>query len=243
MSRVCALCALAAVLSVRPALAQTPPTVIVSVNGGVQPGTNRLSEAIELTKYHESAPVTADLPASAVPFFDAGANFRIYRALGASVAVSALSDTDGAAVEGQIPHPFYFSRARSISGQVGVERREVAVHLDGTYLLESSRVSLLFFGGASFFNIEQDIVTDVSYDETYPYDAATYTTAAVAQVKVSKTGYNVGADVIWKLSRRWGIGGLVRFSRATVPLVEGGVDAGTMDVGGLMVGAGLRLIF
>lgn len=243
MRRLVPLVALAALLAARPALAQDRAAVIISVGGGAQPSTNRLSESIELTKYHESAPVTAELPTSAVPFFDAGATFRVYRAVGAGVAVSVLSDSDSAAVAGQMPHPFYFNRARSISGQAGVKRQEVAVHLDGTYLIESSSLNLLLFGGASFFNVEQDIVTDVFYDETYPYDAATYTSAKVAQVKVSETGYNAGADVTWKLSPHWGIGGLIRFSRATVPLVEDDVDAGTTNVGGLMVGAGLRVMF
>jgi hypothetical protein len=216
---------------------------IVSASGGVQVDTKRLSQSFELTKNFEPAPITAELSDSSVPFFDAGATFRIAGDFGAGVAVSFLSNTDDATVEASVAHPFYFDRDRTISGTVGVVHRETAVHTNAAYLLGTDRLTLLLFGGASFFKLEQDLVTDVEYDETYPYDTATFAEATLVSVSESKVGYNVGADVTWRLSPRWGIGGLLRYSHASIPLEAAGLDFGSVDVGGLMAGGGIRIMF
>jgi hypothetical protein len=216
---------------------------IVSASGGVQVATKRLSQSFELTKNFEPAAITAEQADASVPFFDAGATFRITGNLGAGVAVSFLANTDDATVEASVAHPFYFDRDRTISGTVGVEHRETAVHTNAAYLIGTDRLALLLFGGASFFKLEQDLVTDVLYDETYPYDTATFAEATVVRVSESKVGYNVGADVTWRLSPRWGVGGLLRYSHASIPLEAAGLDFATVDVGGLMAGAGIRIMF
>ena len=76
-----------------------------------------------------------------------------------------------------------------------------------------------------------------------PYDTASFADATLTTERESKVGYNAGADVVWKFSRRWGLGGLIRFSRARVPFAVGELDAGAMKVGGLQAGGGLRLLF
>ncbi len=60
---------------------------------------------------------------------------------------------------------------------------------------------------------------------------------------VRKAGYNAGAAVTWKLASSWGVGGVVRFSRAKVPFAAGALDFGTREVGGLQVGGGIRVMF
>ena len=56
-------------------------------------------------------------------------------------------------------------------------------------------------------------------------------------------GYNVGADVMWRLSRVVGVGGLIRFATASTKLEVAPGNEVTTDVGGLQTGVGLRLIF
>ena len=53
----------------------------------------------------------------------------------------------------------------------------------------------------------------------------------------SKTGFHGGAGLTWKLGPRWGVGGLLRYSRATVPF------AGRVAAGGLQAAGGLRVLF
>lgn len=216
----------------------------LSLSGGAQVGTNRLSQSTTLTKNVEGTPLTADLSKAAVPFFDAGLAVRLAGNFGAGVAVSYLVNTDAAEVKADIPHPFFFNRPRAITGLAeGVHHSELATHVDAVYVIASSPIDLALFGGASFFRVNQDFVSDVLYAESYPYDTASFVSARLTRANASKIGYNAGADVTWKLGERWGIGGLLRYSRARIPFATAGVDAGTSDVGGLQAGGGLRVMF
>jgi hypothetical protein len=211
---------------------------------GVQADTARLAQDVTFTKYIEPAPLTANVPNGSVPWFDGGIAVRLAGNLGAGVAVSFLSNTSTAAVSASIPHPFYLNQPRAIGGEVsGVQRREVATHLDLVYVIASPRIDLALSGGATLFRVDQSFLTDVVFSEMYPYDAADFVSAPLEDASGSKTGYNVGADVTWKVSPRWGFGGIIRFSRASVPFEVNGLDVGTIDVGGLQAGAGLRVMF
>jgi hypothetical protein len=216
----------------------------VSLNVGAQFDTKRLSESITLSKHAESAPVAAEAPEATLPVLDVGVVLRLAGNLGAGVSVSYLTNRSEAQVSAQIPHPFYFDQRRSIGGTVsGVLHEELAVHTDLAYLVALRRIDFILSGGASFFRLEQSFVSDVIFAEAYPYDTASFVTATLAADRASKVGYNAGADVTWKFSPRWGLGGLIRFSRARVPLAIGELDAGTVEVGGLQAGGGLRVIF
>ena len=227
----------------QPALAQDEK-VLVSVNYGVQLGTERLDESFTIVKHVEDTPVTAALEDQALPFFDIGATVRIAGALGANVALSYISNSDAASVTADIPHPFYFDRPRRISGEAAnVRRKEMALHANVAYIGSTPSVAAVIFGGASFFSVDQDFVTDVVFRETFPFDTATFVEARLTRASESKVGFNVGADVTWKLGEHWGVGGLVRFSRASIPFTADGIDFGSVDVGGTQVGGGLRLAF
>ena len=216
----------------------------VNIGGGAQLGTNRLSESISLTKNVEATPLTADLQKSAVPFFDGGVDFRLVGNLGVGAAVSFLTGKADANVSAAIPHPFFFNKARTITGQAQqVLHSETAVHTDAVYLVVSPQVDLALYGGASFFRVKQDFVTDVLYGETYPFDTAAFVGARLTRLSNSAVGFNAGADVTWKLGPGWGVGGLLRFSRARVPFSTGGIDFGRADAGGVQAGGGLRLRF
>jgi hypothetical protein len=93
-------------------------------------------------------------------------------------------------------------------------------------------------------------VADVAYTETYPYDTATFSGATLMRVNATRVGFNAAADLTWRLSRRWGVGGLIRFARARVPLTmtSTGTDlqptsAGSVVAGGFQATGGLRMTF
>ena len=218
----------------------------VAVNAGVQTGTIGLDQATSAAtpRYLEPLDIQATLPKAAVPFFDAGITAALYRSLGFNVSFSYLTANDDAQVTAQVPHPFYYEQKRTVSGAArGVEHSERAVHLDGVYLIASPTIDLALFGGVSFVNVNQDFVSDVTVSESYPYDTAAFTSAQLTHTTGAATGYNVGADVTWKLGPRWGVGGLLRYTRADVPLSFDDVDAGKPHAGGLQAGGGIRLLF
>lgn len=85
----------------------------------------------------------------------------------------------------------------------------------------------------------QDLVSDVTITQTYPYDTATFSGTTSTHRSASRIGFNAGADVTWRLRPRVGLGLGVSFSRAAVALS----DTVTVDAGGAHLGGGLRFRF
>ena len=63
------------------------------------------------------------------------------------------------------------------------------------------------------------------------------------QLKKSAVGFNAGVDVSRALSRRFAVGGLVRYSTADVKFDDPGVGKQTVKAGGVEVTAGVRIRF
>jgi hypothetical protein len=112
------------------------------------------------------------------------------------------------------------------------------------YVIVSNRMDLALSAGPSFFSVSQDLVSDVVFSETYPYDTATFTSATITKATATKIGFNAGADVGIKLSKNFGVGGLVRYSKASVVLPLANATAGiSTDAGGLQAAGGVRFFF
>ena len=94
-------------------------------------------------------------------------------------------------------------------------------------------VEVGIFGGPSIINVSRQLVKDVEYGETYPYDTATFSQATVERVGETAIGAHGGADVTWLVSRQVAVGGLVRYSRANVDLSTPVGGSISLDAGGL----------
>lgn len=239
------LASVAIVATIQPALAQDGWRGRVSVSAGLQPDSAALAQQTSVLDYLEPTDIAADLPGRGVPFYDVSLAVRVAGNLGVAFGVSGLSTTGDAGVTAAVPHPFFFDRPRSISGEAfGLRRVETGLHVGVAYLVAASdRADIMVLGGATQFRVRQDLVSDVTFSEAYPYDTATFSTAQVVRQNASRLGYHVGLDVTWKLAPRWGVGALVRFARAKVPFEVNGAETGTVDAGGLQAGGGVRVIF
>jgi hypothetical protein len=231
-----------------PALAgaqESDARVRIGVSGGIQTSGSAVSQSFTVQKNVEPATIAAQTPLDQAPIFDVGGWVRLAGRFGAGVSFSRVTRTADAAISASIPHPFYYQQPRAISGtQPGLREEENAVHVDAFALAASTdRIELTVFGGVTVFNAKQDLATDVTYSESYPYDTATFTGASVARQSLSKSGYNVGADITWTFSERVGVGGLFRFSRASVNYSVSATNQVGVDLGGAQAAAGIRFRF
>jgi hypothetical protein len=222
-----------------------PERFYVAFNGGVQTTSNAFDDRFEFEEYLETATVDVEYENASGPFFDGGFGVRLWKSLGAGVAFSFFTKENPAAIDARIPHPFFDARPREVTGEAtGLTRTDAVVHLQAMAMLDpSGPLRLVLFGGPSFFRVEQDLVTGVRYSEEYPFDTATFTSADVDTVDGSAVGFNVGADVIWMLHDKVGIGGLVRFTRASIDLDAPENRAIGIDAGGFQGGGGIRIVF
>jgi outer membrane protein with beta-barrel domain len=224
-----------------------PNRVLVGVNGGIQATSLSFKDTrVDDPFFGERATWTADYKVQNAPAFDVGGGVRVWRKLHLGVAFSRFEDKRAADVAGEIPHPFIFNQPRAISGESrSLKHAEQAIHVGAMWVVPATRrVQLAVFGGPSIFSIRRELIEDVEYQDTYPYDTATYESSIIRSVSESPFGFHVGADVAWFVTRSVGFGGGVRFARAQARLDSpaSGNDV-SVDVGGLQAGVGLRLGF
>jgi hypothetical protein len=213
----------------------------ISGNAGWQLSSTTFSDSRTLTDAGqvdtEKRTLKADYETKSGPTFDIGGAVRLWGGLGAGVAVTRYSKSGDIGVSGTVPHPFFFNQPRAIDGIAPGKREELAVHVDAVYVVPvNPRLQIAIFGGPSFFNVKQTVVSDYTFSQAYPYDSAAFTGATSAEESKSVTGFNVGADVGYYFTDVIGIGGVIRFSRATFD-----ASVGKIDVGGPEVGFGVRL--
>jgi hypothetical protein len=226
--------------------AADPDRIRISVNGGGQFSSVAFDTVATRLVYLENATSDASYTLTRGLAADAGVSVRVAGRFRVGVSVSEEMETRDANVTAAIPHPFFFRTPRTVTGTASDLRRdELVAHLQGIYAIRpSSRVDVAISAGPSFFRVQQDVVTDVSFSDVYPYDTATFTSAAAQRVSATKIGFNAGVDIGLRLSRHAGVGAEVRFSRASLSLtVPNSTAAVPVDAGGIQLVGGLRLFF
>jgi hypothetical protein len=229
-------------MTARPASAQPAWTDrgYANVSGFFHPSTS-FSNTVKPIDFAEPSVVDTTYKTGSVPGFEAEGGVRLWRNLAVGAGVSWFSNQTTGTVSAQVPHPFFFNKPRAVSGDAGsLTRDETAVHVKALWMMPlSNRWQLALSGGPSWFSVGQDLVSDVSVTQTYPFDTATFASAATVHRSASKAGFNAGADVSFLFRPRIGVGFGVMFSHASVPLD----DTLTVDAGGAHVGGGLRIRF
>jgi hypothetical protein len=219
----------------------------VGVSGGYQGTSNGFGDSFTFDSQFrdpEDSRATVDYPVEGGPFIDGTFTVRLWKGFGVGVGVSSFSKRADASVSADVPHPFQFNQFRSIEGSTSTTRNEVAVHVQFAYLIPvSERFRVIAFAGPSRFNVEQTFVTDVQYSQSFPFDTATFSGAVTRRGSASAAGFNAGADVIWMFARRFGAGGLIQYSAATVREDAGNNREISVDAGGIQAGGGLRIFF
>lgn len=232
-------------------------TVVLSLNAGYAiPATDTFDQVATLAWRQETARYRS------VYFNERGGTFDLsgvvlFGTLGAGAAVTRTTSSEHAGISLSIPSPFRFNApgtaASLTEGAFG--RDERALHLHAVYSPQlGDRLSILLFGGPTFFSLGQDVVTDIDYTEDtlpsiglFDVNIVRYNSDSAA---ANGWGVHVGTDVAVFLTEHFGVGGILRWSRGTVPLTNGlrsafeGEDIDDdQDVGAMVVSGGVRFRF
>lgn len=218
--------------------------MFVTLGGGVQ-AAGRATDQLEWEEHRETATAAVDYGIGSGPWFVGGGGVRLWRQLGAGVAVSHARRDGRGSVEARIPHPFLFEQPREISGDLAsLGRSETSIHVQVLYVVPSrGRRRIVLSAGPSRVRVEQDVVTAVRFTEEYPFDEAAFQRADTLARSASAIGFNVGAEVAYMLTRALGVAGTARFTRATVDLARPDGGRFSVHAGGMQGGVGLRFAF
>lgn len=244
------LASLCLTMAATPAAAQSasssrPSMVVVSVGAGQQSASAAIDSQWTTTIYAEPAEFDARYTKKGGGLFDIGGAVRIWRDLFVGAAVTSSSHTHGVEVSGRIPHPLRFGAPRDISGTVSdLERSETGAHVQLMWRRTvAPRVVLTLMAGPSSISVKQDLVETVSFDETYPYDSATLRDVQTTGASGRGLGFNVGADVTFKILRQLGVGVQARRASATADLEVSSTNTVSVKLGGTQVSGGVRFEF
>lgn len=199
------------------------------------------TDVIHPIEFGEPATINTTYHVATAPGFAIGGGARVWRRVAVGVEVSRVSHAHNADVSAQVPHPFFFNQPRSVSGTANdLDRTELGVHVLASWVAPlSHRWQLALSGGPSWINVDQDLVTDVTVTQTYPYDTATFSGVVTQKASKGHAGFNVGAEAAYLLTPHAGVAFGARYSYAHVPLSS----TASTDAGGVHVTAGLRLRF
>jgi hypothetical protein len=188
------------------------------------------------------------------PSFDLDGGVR-FGSFGAGLGFTRYSDDETVQSHLTVPSRLFFNNLASATAtsQNPLSHQETAIHLEGRYIANLPRMSLAVFAGPSYIKTTQDVVTDNTYTEVDSLSGLhtiNITNYSFRPVDLHAWGYNVGVDAAYYFSNYIGVGGLVRFSQATVKLpndlqttANGQAVTQDVKVGGLNVGGGVRLRF
>lgn len=175
------------------------------------------------------------------PSIDVAAGFTLWRRLGLRAGVGSFSTATEASVQASLPHPFFFSQPRSVSGGAsGLKREELAlsVHLGGLFPL-GARAMVTVFAGPTWFQVKQGMVTDFTYTDSYPYDTAVFGKAVTSESSGSAIGFGGGAGVGYFFTKTIGLAVSAQYAQGDVPLPGAGGTTPSVKAGGVKAGFGL----
>ncbi len=224
-----------------------PDRVRLVLNAAFWPTGTSFGESRTFTEYAERTTLRASYEAGTALGPDVALQVSLFRELGLLVGYSHARRDVAGEVEVSRPHPLYLDRSRSASSGIsGYDLTEGALHLDVAYERAAGHLDWALFAGVTLFQVEADLLEQPTYDDVYPYDKLAITATPATTVKESPTGFNVGGRLDYRFgrSRRFGAGVQVQYSSASVTLTTTPDATGaSFDVGGLSVGAGVRVYF
>ena len=216
--------------------------ITASINFGAQVGSGDFTQRLTPVIYDEPAQIDISQDYGSGVMFDLGGSMLLFGNIGASASY-ARSGGDGPAVlAGQIPHPRFFDQLRAASASAdGLDHTENTIHLQVLYRFAASpKIDVTVGIGPSFFTVKQALVTSVDVSES---GAGPVLTPRANEISDSAVGFNIGADVVYMVTNRYGAGLLLRYARTSAEFDVAGSPSVEVDAGGFQFGVGARVRF
>ncbi len=193
----------------------------------------------------EQGEFDADYVGGDASLYEASLGLRLRGPLALGLTWSQSSLSDQADIVGRLPHPFLFGSPRTVEGRSrGLSRDETAIHLSLKWIVrDGEKVQVALFAGPSQIDVDYDLASAVRFDQTYPFDTANYAGVEHRKASGSAIGYHLGIDIAYYFSKSTGLGGIVRFSDASIDLDAPSGGTVAIGGGGLQTAVDLRFRF
>lgn len=209
-----------------------------NINIGGQSGSHDLATTTTFVVYDEDAHVATAQKTGGGFLFDLNGGYKVWSNLVVAVGYTFMSDSTDGAVVASIPDPAVFDRPRTVSTTAdNLKHSENALNFMGVWMVPvTDKVDVGISFGPTVFFVKQELPDTIQFSEPAP------TVTGLTKKDVSKTagGINLGVDVTYLLTKKMGVGGILRYTWGSVDL-EGASDS--LTVGGFQIGIGGRYRF
>ena len=208
-----------------------------NLTGGVQVGSHTLNTSRTFDLYDEQGTVDSSQKIKSGGFFDVSAGYKVWHNLAIGVGYSWTSSKADASIHALVPDPGFFDQPRTVDDTAAdLKHTENVINLSAVWMVPvTDKIDVGISAGPSIFNVKQDIPGSLTATEPGPS-----IDVAVDSAKKTTVGVNFGVDVAYMINKRFGVGGLARYTWGSVDLA-GATDK--LTVGGFQIGGGLRARF
>jgi hypothetical protein len=210
----------------------------VNVNVGAQAGSHDLSSQSTFELYGENGTLATTQDVGGGGLFDVSAGYKVWKNLALGIGYSHSGSDADAAIAASVPDPVFFDRLRGLTAvSSGAKHSENAIHIQGTWVMPvTDTLDVSFSFGPTIFSVKQDIPTAITVNEPGPTLADTI----VSDDSGTGVGINLGLDVNYFFTPKYGAGLLLRYTRGSVDLDH---STDSLTVGGFQIGVGARIRF
>ncbi len=214
------------------------------VNGTLGLSTLDFAESWTFTEFVEEGTINASYSAEPSPGFEVGLAYEFMSHFGLRTSLTMAEYDESASYSASLPHPLYFDSPRQAEGDIqALSFKERVVYVDLVVSGAAGPLDLAAFGGVALVKVEGNLLQQINYSHSYPYDSVTVDSVPTTVVEDSAVGFDVGVSVDYRLGRYLGLGAQLRFSRATAELTHPDREIIEVETGGLQAAAGLRFRF
>lgn len=223
--------------------AAKPARFELRFDAGVQGKPKSLSDRFEVPVYQEQERISVEYPDRGGTFTAIAGRYQVWKQWTVGIGVTHVARTADAAVQADVPHPFFDNQFRIVEGTASTRREETGISVTAGWRIPlSDRVHLVVSAGPAVVRVTQAFVTGITVTEAYPYDTASFATADVRDASRAGVGVYAGGDATWLFSKHFGAGGVVQFTHARVRLAAAERRV-SVDAGGVQAGGGVRVVF
>ncbi|GEM_PF-1999861 len=205
-------------------------------------GSSSFSGTQTIRDYQEDGSLRSSYDVGKAPGGGFDLQYNLSARFGVRLGAQTFSRKSSGTFVASVPHPFFFSRPRTVTGTVeGLGFSESAFSLTAVYRGGSGKWKLNLEGGPAYFNVNATLAERVTLAEVYPYDTVTFGGITPTKKKVSPIGFAVGLEIGRELSRAVSVVAQGRFTQGSGDLDLNGQTI-NIKAGGAQARIGLRIV-
>ena len=175
--------------------------------------------------------------------FNASLGYKFSSSIGIELGMDLCSRNILSDYSASIPHPWLFNSPREADNEGTYKLTENVVYLNFVYSIPFSKFGLDIFGGPAYFLSKIELIKEIQYSYSYPYETISIS-ANTEEVKKNSFGFNAGTSFNYYIVKGFGIFVNAQYFSSSVDFEPTSDIPGLkLTLGGFKAGAGLKILF